>query len=259
MRAPTNNRITQGQHLASKAVDHSASPDPTIYAPVAGVIDSFQNRGTGTNSAGLMLRLRNTETGAMHSFGHCELSYVSVGQHVLEGQKIAKMGCTGYTIPAGPAGTHLHYYIRLANGNYIYPPSIYSKQAPAVTAPTTNQGEEMFKTDEEVKEAYLLLRGNEGSTGERKGWIGQSKQQFFKVARPEADSTRQQLADVKKALANEQARPPKEIVKEVIKIVEKPVEVITIKEVPVEVIVEKNPSWLESVILFIRNILRIKE
>lgn len=44
---------------------------------------------------------------------------------------------------------------------------------------------------------------------------------------------RQQLEEVKQALANEQAKPPVEIIKEVEKIVEKPVEVI--KEVPVVV------------------------
>lgn len=44
------------------------------------------------------------------------------------------------------------------------------------------------------------------------------------------------IADTKQALVNEQAKPPKEIVKEVQVIVEKPVEVI--KEVPVEVIKE---------------------
>ena len=112
----------------------------------------------------------------------------------------------------------------------------------------------MFRTDEEVKEAYLLLRGNEGSAGERAGWIGQSKQRFFQVGRAETDSTRKQLEDVRQALLNEQARPPKEIVKEVIKIVDRPVEVITVKEI----IKEVNPSWLEKSIVFIRSVLRIK-
>lgn len=115
-------------------------------------------------------------------------------------------------------------------------------------------GEEMFNTDAEVKEAYLLLRGNEGSAGERAGWIGQSKQAFFKVARPEADNYRQQLADVRQALLNEQAKPAKEVIKEVIKIVETPVEVIK----TVEVIKEVNPSWLQKTVDFIRGVLGIK-
>jgi hypothetical protein len=91
----------------------------------------------------------------------------------------------------------------------------------------------MFANDQEVKEAYLMLRGNEGTPGERAGWIGQSKQRFFQLAKAEADSFRQQLADVRQALVNEQAKPAKEIVKEVEKIVEKPIEVIV--EVPAQV------------------------
>lgn len=59
-----------------------------------------------------------------------------------------------------------------------------------------------------------------------------------------------QLSEVRQALANEQAKPPKEVVKEVEKIVEKVVEV--------PVIVEKNPSWLEATINFIRKVLRIQ-
>jgi len=249
----TNNRITQGQHLASKAVDHSASPDPTIYAPVDGTIDSFMQRGSGRSDAGLMLRLRNDSTRAMHSWGHCERSYVKPGQRVKKGQPLAVMGHTGYTIPSGPAGAHAHYYIKLADGSYIYPPSIYSAPAPSQV---TNKGEEMFKTDAEVKEAYLLLRGSVGSAAERSAWIGQSKQRFFQVARPEADSTRRQLADVKAALANLQKQPPKEIIKIVKEIIEVPVEKITIKEV--EVIKEVEPSWLKTAVDFIRSVLRIK-
>lgn len=100
------------------------------------------------------------------------------------------------------------------------------------------QGEEMFNNDAEVQDAYMLLRGNVGTSGERAGWIGKSKQSFFKVALPEANGYRQQLADVKQALANEQAKPPKEVVKEVIKIVEKPVEVIKTEPVDEKVVVE---------------------
>ena len=107
----------------------------------------------------------------------------------------------------------------------------------------TNKGDEMFNTQEEVGEAYLMLRGVRGSSAEEKAWVGQSKQRFFQVAKAEADSyrtalsqTQAQLAEVKTALANEQAKPPKEVVKEVQVIVEKPVEVI--KEVPIEVIKE---------------------
>lgn len=122
--APTTNRITQGQHLASKAVDYSASPDATVYAPESGKIDSYMQRGSGTSDAGNVLRLA-TKTG-MWSFCHLERSLVSVGQQVTEGQPIAVMGYTGYTIPKGPAGRHLHTYVLTPKG-YIYPPTLFNK------------------------------------------------------------------------------------------------------------------------------------
>jgi hypothetical protein len=96
-------------------------------------------------------------------------------------------------------------------------------------------GSQVFNTDAEVQEAYLLLRGNPGTAAERAGWIGQAKQRFFVVAKPEADSVRKQLADVKAALTNLQNQPAKEVIKIVEKIVEKPVEVIKIQEVIKEV------------------------
>lgn len=214
MQAPTTNRTTQGKHGNYNAVDYSASPDRNIYAPEAGKITAYGASGTCGN------RLELTAGANRHGFCHLERPLVSVGQTVKQGQAIGIMGYTGYTIPAGAAGRHLHWVIN-RGGRYVYPPSL-------VTTTNVTQGEEMFKTDAEVKEAYLLLRGNVGTAAERKGWIGQSKQRFFQVAKPEADSVRKQLADVKAALANEQAKPPKEVVKIVEKIVEKPVEVIKI-------------------------------
>ncbi len=125
MRAPTSNRINQGQHGTSKAVDYSAKPDPTVYACESGRIDSYQQRGSGTSNAGNVLRLA-TKTG-MWNFCHLERSLVSVGQQVTEGQPIAIMGYTGYTIPAGPAGAHLHCFILTPNG-YVYPPTLFNQK-----------------------------------------------------------------------------------------------------------------------------------
>lgn len=144
------------------------------------------------------------------------------------------MGYTGYTIPKGKAGTHLHWVVRVGN-TYVYPPTLVTEPfGGKQSKPTTQGGDQVFNNDKEVQEAYRFLRGNVGTAAERKGWIGQSKQRFFQVGLKEADSyraerdaLRKQLADVQKALANEKAKPPKEVVKVVEKIVEKPVEVPT--------------------------------
>lgn len=100
---------------------------------------------------------------------------------------------------------------------------------PVVTA--VNGGDEVFNTDQEVVEAYLMLRGVRPTSAEVKSWLGQPKQRFFVVGKAEADSARKQLADVKLALANEQAKPPREVVREITKIVDRPVEVIKTVEV----------------------------
>lgn len=125
MRAPTSNRITQAQHGTSKAVDYSASPDPIVYAPESGRIESYQQRGSGTSNAGNVLRLA-TATGVW-SFCHLEKSLVSIGQQVSEGQQLAVMGYTGFTIPMGPGGRHLHTYVLTQKG-YVYPPMLFNQK-----------------------------------------------------------------------------------------------------------------------------------
>lgn len=64
----------------------------------------------------------------------------------------------------------------------------------------------MFQTDAEVQEAYLLLRGNPGTLAERQGWIGQPKQRFFQVAKPEADATRTALTNAQNSVKTLQSQ-----------------------------------------------------
>ena len=238
-----------GRHMG---LDLRASVGTNVYAPGSGRITERYVGSSGIQV--LSMRIGNKE----HRFLHLSQMLVSVGQNVGQGHIIAKSG------NSGDVAAHLHWDIRVAGtswsasaSNYFNPVTLYSALFNPLTKPSSG-GEEMFKTDAEVKEAYLLLRGSVGSSQERKGWIGQTKQRFFQVARPEADSTRKQLADVKQALTNLQNQPPRVVVKEVEKIVkeivEVPIERITIKEV--EVIKEVNPSWLEAVKNFINKFLK---
>ena len=248
MQPPSTNRITQGQHLASKAVDYSASPDPFVYATEDGRVDSYQVRGTGTSSAGNVLRIAGA-TG-MHSFCHLSESYVAVGSTVKRGQKIAKMGYTGYTIPAGVAGTHLHYYVLTPNG-YVYPPTLY-KQGASEMADRT-----------QVNNLYKAILHREGDEGGLNNYTGRNANtivtdmlgsQEFKNHQAFVTNATKTITDLQTALKNEQNKPPTVVTKEVQKIVEKIVEV----KVPIEVIKEVEPTWLTAAVNFVRKVLRIK-
>jgi len=234
-----------GRFSKHMGLDLRASVGTNVYAPGSGRITERYVGSSGIQV--VSMRIGDKE----HRFLHLSQMIVSVGQNVSEGQIIAKSGNTGNV------AAHLHWDIRVGGtswsasaNNYFNPVTLYSSLFNPTTKPTT--GEEMFKTDAEVKEAYLLLRGNAGTAVERKGWIGQSKQRFFVVAKPELDSLRRQLVDVKASLASEKSKPA--IIKEVEKIVEVPVEKITIKEI--EVVKVVNPSWLEAVKNFINKFLK---
>lgn len=219
--------MTQGKHGRFNAIDYSYLPDSYIYAPESGTITFYGNAGDCGNN------LQLTAGNRVHGFCHLQNALVTVGQKVTKGQKIGIMGYTGLTIPKGPAGRHLHWIIRVGN-TYVYPPTLVTEPFGGNQSNNAPKGgDQVFNNDKEVQEAYRFLRGNVGTAAERKGWIGQPKQRFFQVGKAEADSVRKQLADIKWALASGQAKPPKEIVKVVEKIVERPVEVI--KEVPAPV------------------------
>lgn len=201
-----------GRH---SGVDYAIPLNRPIYAPVSGTLTNIVSP-TGGN----MVVIYDGQF--FHRLMHNN-SFSRANGRVNEGEQVALAGTTGLS-----TGVHSHWDI---NREGTYPTSFASFVSPVdflagkynVKPPPVAGGNNMFQTDAEVKEAYLLLRGNEGTAAERAGWIGQSKQRFFQVARPEADSIRKQLADIKVALANEKAKPPTTVIKEVIKIVEKPV------------------------------------
>lgn len=120
MQAISENPITQGKHGLYNAVDISPSPDIYYYAPEDGTITAWGDSGT------CGLRLELTGASGRHGFCHNELTLVSVGAKVKRGQKLAKMGYTGYTIPSGVRGRHVHWVIQ-QNGVYVYPPSLVNQ------------------------------------------------------------------------------------------------------------------------------------
>jgi cell division protein FtsL len=208
MRWPLAN-ISVAQEFGSTAVDYSqfglkghhgidlnASIGTPVYAPESGTILQSANGVTdpksGRFAAGETIVMQGTYE---HWLMHLNQRLVSAGQKVTEGQLIGYTGNTGFT-----TGPHLHAGTRPLNPDmdngyrgFVNPRN--------VIVSTPSAGGNMFQTDQEVQEAYLMLRGNPGSAAERAGWIGQSKQRFFQVAKPEADATRTALANLQKDVA----------------------------------------------------------
>ncbi len=131
------------------------------------------------------------------------------------------------------------------------------------------QGDDMI-TKDNTAEVRIIMSEVEGWPGHEVHagkhdkqimgtWTGKSWSEFIwhtwnvqKVKRHDLTALvgqlQKQLADTKQALANEQQKLPKEVVKEIEKIIEKPVEVI--KEV--EVAVDKPLTW-ERVLKFVTD------
>jgi LysM repeat protein len=126
MQIPTKNPVTQGKHGQYNAVDYSAKTrilrrwNKTFYAPEAGKITAYGKSGQCGN------RLELTAGKNRHGFCHLEKSLVKVGQTVKRGQALGVMGHTGYTIPSGVGGTHLHWVIAIGS-KYIYPPTLVNQ------------------------------------------------------------------------------------------------------------------------------------
>jgi uncharacterized coiled-coil protein SlyX len=209
MRWPLNS-VVPTQEFGANAVDYSqfglnghhgrdlqAGVGTPVYASESGVVEKSANgvtdKYTGRFAAGETITINGSyEIWYMH----LNQRLVSAGQRVSEGQLIGYSGNTGFT-----TGPHLHVGTRPLNPNinngyrgFVDPRGVINN------APSAG-GNNVFNTDAEVQEAYLMLRGNPGTAAERAGWIGQSKQRFFQVAKPEADATRTRLANAEKTVA----------------------------------------------------------
>ncbi|MBZ9569545.1 LysM peptidoglycan-binding domain-containing protein [Patescibacteria group bacterium] len=110
---PSPCRITQGLHWYN-AIDFSNGKcGEPIYAVAGGLV---QKTGYGRIS-GNFIRIEHPN-GIVTVYGHLSKILVSPGQNVLQGDKIGYTGYSGYTIPAGPAGCHLHFEVRGARNPF---------------------------------------------------------------------------------------------------------------------------------------------
>ena len=110
---PSPCRITQGLHWYN-AVDFSNGKcGEPVYAAAGGTIQR-----TGYNRiAGNYIRILHPN-GVITFYGHLSKILVTPGQKVSQGQIIGYTGYSGYTIPAGPKGCHLHFDVRGARNPF---------------------------------------------------------------------------------------------------------------------------------------------
>jgi len=108
-----NARITQGLHWFN-AVDFSnGSCGGPVVAAAEGVV---QKTATGPISGNYITILH--PNGIVTYYGHLSKFAAKPGQKVDQGQIIGYIGHTGYTIPAGEAGCHLHFDVRFGENPF---------------------------------------------------------------------------------------------------------------------------------------------
>lgn len=210
-----------------------------LIAAISGTAQVI-DRGTAKTGRGREVVIINGSTQVKYC--HMDSFAISNGQ-VTEGQVVGYSGFTGYVMDSAGnigtiGGTHLHFET-LINGVYQNPENQY------------NQGADMPIPDQDnyygrYNKAMQNIRGRTMTRDEfRKNFVGRTDLQMLEAMldNPEADratnaqqwalanraAVEKQLADLKVALANEKAKPPVEVIKEVEKIVEKEV----IKEIVV--------------------------
>lgn len=110
---PSPHRVTQGLH-AFNAVDFSNGVcGESIYAAAGGAIQK-----TGyTSIGGRYVRILHSN-GVVTYYGHMSTILVRPGERVLQGQIVGYTGYSGYTIPSGPAGCHVHFEVRGATNPF---------------------------------------------------------------------------------------------------------------------------------------------
>jgi hypothetical protein len=235
-------------------IDLAAGIGTSLKAPVTGTVI-----GIGTNpsyAGGLYIIVRQTGGERWECYmGHLSKILVANGQAVTEGQHIGLTGQTGYA-----TGPHVHFQVRhYGAGELVNPASLISNIN--VTGATSV---------DTIKSMYWRLLGREADAGGLTTYTAAAKTKGMEFvyldlknsAEGQADWVRRNpervkaledgiaqrdkaVAELRAALANEQAKPPKEVIKEVQVIVEKYV------DRPVEVPVEVTPDWAKKIQAFV--------
>lgn len=106
-------KISQGLHWFN-AVDFSNGKcGEPVFAAAGGKIQKIGYSAIGGNFVRIL-----HPNGVITYYGHLSKITVKAGQRVFAGQIIGYIGHSGKTIPAGPAGCHLHFDVRFAKNPF---------------------------------------------------------------------------------------------------------------------------------------------
>jgi len=105
--------ITQGLHWYN-AIDFSTGNcgDP-VFAVAGGVVQKVGFNKIGGNFVEIL-----HPNGVITYYGHLSAFAVQEGESVHQGTIIGYIGATGFTIPKGPAGCHLHFDVRFGQNPF---------------------------------------------------------------------------------------------------------------------------------------------
>ncbi|MDP2736101.1 MAG: peptidoglycan DD-metalloendopeptidase family protein [bacterium] len=100
-------RVTQGLHPYN-AIDFSNGfCGESVYAAAGGTVQRTGYSPVGGNYVRII-----HPNGVVTYYGHLSSILASAGAKVYQGQLVGYTGHTGYTIPAGPGGCHVHFEVR---------------------------------------------------------------------------------------------------------------------------------------------------
>jgi len=122
-------RLRQGFSPTHNGVDFVATVGTPVYAPENGVVE-WAGLLQAYPGNGLSVGIRGEYEHALLHLSRVD--HLQRGDKVVEGQVIGLSGWTGYVIPPGAAGAHLHYSVRTRAGlvwTYIDPVALIARLA----------------------------------------------------------------------------------------------------------------------------------
>ena len=109
-----SHKLSQGLH-AFNAVDLSNGQcNEPVYSAAGGTVQKVGYHSVAGNHVRVL-----HPNGVVTFYGHLSGQTVEVGQKVSQGAIVGYTGHTGYTIPAGPDGCHLHFEVRGASNPFV--------------------------------------------------------------------------------------------------------------------------------------------